>query len=250
MSTKATDRRAKIEAAAPKGRGGANKIVVATIVAVLAIAAIVTGVIVADQGKKADLSAGGSSLPKNVAAMGAGLVVNPSAPSDVPTLDLWEDFQCPACASFEGAFGKQVNDMAKANEVKLVVHVLSFLDKNLGNDSSNRAANAAFCAADQDRFLEYHQTTFANQPEQEGTGYTDAQLGQFAQTAGITGAGLDTWQKCFDAREHNQYVESVQTQSAKDGVNGTPTLKLDGQVVQLQGLTPQSFAEQVKAATK
>ena len=176
MSTKATDRRAKIEAAAPKGRGGANKIVVATVVAVLAIAAIVTGVIVADQGKKADLAAGGSSLPKNASAMGAGLVVNPTAPSNVPTLDLWVDFQCPACASFEGAFGDQMAEMAEANEAKLVVHVLSFLDKNLGNDSSNRAANAAFCAADQDRFLEYHQTTFAEQPEQEGTGYTDAQL--------------------------------------------------------------------------
>ena len=76
MSTKATDRRAKIEAAAPKSRGGANKIVVATVVAVLAIAAIVIGVIVADQGKKADLAAGGSALPKNAAAMGAGLVAN------------------------------------------------------------------------------------------------------------------------------------------------------------------------------
>lgn len=250
MSTKATDRRAKIEAAAPKSRGGANKIVVATVVAVLAIAAIVVGVIVADQGKKADLAAGGSSLPKNAAAMGAGLVANPSAPASAPTLDLWVDFQCPACAAFEKAFGDQLVGMTKANDVKLVVHVLSFLDKNLGNDSSNRAANAAFCAADQGRFLEFQQTVYKNQPEQEGTGYTDAQLKQFAASSGVTGAGLGAWQKCYDARDHNQYVESVQTQSAKDGVNGTPTLKLNGTVMQLQGLTPQSFADQVKAATK
>ena len=147
MSTKATDRRAKIEAAAPSSRGGANKIVVATVVAVLAIAAIVIGVIVADQGKKADLAAGGSALPKDAAAMGAGLVANPSAPASAPTLDLWVDFQCPACAAFEKAFGDQLVGMTKANDVKLVVHVLSFLDKTCGNDSSNRAANAAACAA-------------------------------------------------------------------------------------------------------
>jgi protein-disulfide isomerase len=249
MSTQAKDRRAKIEAAAPQGRGGANKIVVATVVAVLAIAAIVAAVIVADQGKKADLAAGGSSLPRNASAMGAGLVVNPSAPANVPTLDLWVDFQCPACASFEETYGDQMAQMAADNEVKLVVHVLSFLDNKLGNDSSKRAANAAFCAADQDAFLPYHQAVFAGQPQREGQGYTDAQLTEFAEKAGVTGAGLTTWQQCYDAREHNQYVESVQTQSAKDGVNGTPTLKLNGQPLQLQGLTPQSFAEQVKAAT-
>lgn len=250
MSTQAKDRRAKIEAAKPKGRGGANKVVVATVVAVLAIAAIVAAVIVADQGKKADLAAGGSSLPKNAPAMGAGLVVNPSAPANIPTLDLWVDFQCPACASFEESFGDQMAQMTQDNEVRLVVHVLSFLDSNLGNDSSNRAANAAFCAADQDAFLPYHQAVFAGQPQREGQGYTDGQLTEFAGKAGLSGAALNTWQQCYEARAHNQYVGSVQTQSAKDGINGTPTLKLNGQPLELQGLTPQSFAEQVKAATR
>jgi protein-disulfide isomerase len=249
MSDKAADRRAKVQAAAPRNRGGANRIVVATVVVVLAIVAVVAGVIIADRGTKQDAQAGGSSLPKNAAAMGTGLVVNPSAPDNVPTLDLWIDFQCPACASFEETFGDQVAAMAKADEVKLVVHVLSFLDQNLGNDSSNRAANAAFCAADQDAFLAYHQAVFAAQPEREGAGYTDAQLEQIAQSVGLTGSALDTWRQCYDSRAHNQYVESVQTQSAKDGVNGTPTLKLDGQTVELQSLTPESFAAQVKAAT-
>jgi len=250
MASRTTDRRAKIEAAAPRSRGGANKIVVATVVAVLAIAAIVAGVIIADQNKKSDLAKGGSSLPAGASAMGVGLVANTSAPANVPTVDLWADLQCPACKQFEDAFGNQINEMAQNNEIKLVVHVLSFLDKNLGNDSSNRSANAAFCAADQDAFLTYFRGVYAIQPEQEGTGYTDAQLRQVAEASGINGNGLDTWQKCYDAREHNQYVESVQTQSAKDGINSTPTVKLDGKPLQLQGLTPQSFAEQVKAATQ
>jgi protein-disulfide isomerase len=250
MASKTSDRRAKIEAAAPKSRGGANRIVVATVVAVLAIAAIVAGVIIADQNKNADVSKGGSSLPRGASAMGVGLVANTSAPSTVPTMDIWADFQCPACKQFEDAFGDQVNQMAKDNQVRLVVHVLSFLDKNLGNDSSNRAANAAFCAADQGAFLPYFRGTYAIQPAQEGAGYTDAQLRQVAEASGIKGAGLDRWQKCYDARDHNQYVESVQTQSAKDGINSTPTIKINGKQVQLQGLTPQSFADQVKAATQ
>jgi protein-disulfide isomerase len=250
MPSQASDRQAKIQAAAKKGRSGPNRIIIGTVVAVLAIFAVVAAVIVADQGRKAEQSAGGSALPKGASAMGAGLVVNADAPAGVPTLDLWVDYQCPACKSFEDAFGEQVTQLAEQDKVKLVVHVLSFLDDNLGNDSSNRAANAAFCAADQDAFLPFHNATFAGQPAREGDGYTDADLAGFAEQAGLTGAKQTAWKQCYDAREHNQYVESVQTQSSKDGINGTPTVKLDGEVLQLQGLTPESFAAKVEAATR
>jgi protein-disulfide isomerase len=181
--------------------------------------------------------------------MGAGIVVNPGAPASVPTLDLYEDFQCPVCAAFERQFGASVNQIADQNQAKVVVHMLSFLDDNLGNDSSNRAANAAACASDAGRFMPYHGAVFAGQPAKEGQGYTDAQLTSFATAAGITGSALDTWQKCYDNRTHNQYVESVQTQSDMVGINGTPTIKINGRTLELSALTsPQALADAVKAA--
>ena len=263
MTSSSASRKAKIQAAAPKGgirsggksgkggsQGGANRIVVATVVVVLVIAAVITAVVLGSQDKKAATTAGGSTLPKNVAAMGAGLVVNPGAPATVPTLDLYEDFQCPICARFEDIFGLQIVDMVKANQIKLVAHPLSFLDDNLRNDSSNRAANAAACASDADKFLQYHAATFQGQPAKEGAGYTDAQLKNFAVQAGLSGTSLTTWEQCYSAKTHNQWVESVQTQSEKDGVNGTPTVKLNGKAIDLTGLTQASLAAQVKAATK
>ena len=249
MSSSSASRKAKIEAARPKGGGGANRIVVATVVVVVIIVAVVTAVILGSHGKNTASSSGGGSLPKGAPAMGAGIVVNPSAPSSVPTMDLYEDFQCPVCGAFEKQFGQQVTAMANQNQMKLVVHMLSFLDDNLNNDSSNRAANAAACAADADRFLPYHSAVFAGQPATEGEGYTDAQLKEFATTAGISGSALTTWQKCYDSREHNQYVESVQTQSEKDGVNGTPTIKINGKTLDLGTLTsPNALLDAVKAA--
>jgi protein-disulfide isomerase len=263
MTSSSASRKAKIRAAAPKGgirsggksgkggsQGGANRIVVATVVVVLVIAAVITAVILGSQDKEAATTAGGSTLPKNVPAMGAGLVVNSGAPATVPTLDLYEDFQCPICARFEEIFGLQLVDMVKANQIKLVAHPLSFLDDNLRNDSSNRAANAAACAADADKFLQYHAATFQGQPAKEGAGYTDAQLKQFAVQAGLSSTALTTWDQCYAAKSHNQWVESVQTQSEKDGVNGTPTIKLNGKAIDLTGLTQASLAAQVKAATK
>ena len=73
MSTKATrpsgqDRGGR----APRRRGGANRIVVATVVAVLAIAAIVIGVIVADQGKKADPRRGAARCRRTPPPWGPG----------------------------------------------------------------------------------------------------------------------------------------------------------------------------------
>jgi protein-disulfide isomerase len=206
-------------------------------------------VVVGAQKKQTASTSGGSSLPAGAPAMGAGIVVNPNAPKTVPTMDLYVDYQCPVCAAFERQFGAQVTQMADTNQVRLIVHTLSFLDDNLRNDSSSRAANAAACASDQGRFLPYHNAVFAGQPAQEGAGYTDADLKAFAATAGLNGSALDSWQKCYDSRKHNQYVESVQTQSEKDGITGTPTIKINGRQLSLSKLTdPQALTDAVKAA--
>ena len=252
MTSSSATRKAKIAAATPKSpqRKGANPVVVATVVVVVIVAAVVAAVIIGSRDKEEATTSGGASLPKGAAAMGAGIVVNPDVPAGVPTLDVYEDFQCPICAEFEHRFGEGIEALAEKNQVKLVFHTLSFLDANLRNDSSNRAANAASCAADQDKFLEYHSAAFGAQPLKEGAGFSDAALKAAAEKVGITGAGLTSWEKCYTDRAHNQYVESVQTQSEKDGVNGTPTLKLDGKAVNLNGFTNESLEAAVKAATK
>ena len=145
--------------------------------------------------------------------------------------------------------GPQIRTLADAGQIKLVYHMMSFLDANLGNDSSTRAANAAACAADAGKFLQYHAAVFAGQPTQEGAGYTNAQLTQFAKTAGITGSALTTWQQCATSAQHAQYVTDVETASGKAGVNGTPTIKLNGTDITKTMTTPEALVATVKAAT-
>ena len=149
--------------------------------------------------------------------------------------------------------GAEITSLATAGEVKLVLHILSFLDGNLKNDSSTRSANATACAADAGKAMEYHSAVFAAQPTQEGVGYTDAQLSEFATTSGITGDPLATWQKCTSSGQHAQYVTDVQTGAEKAGVFSTPTLKLNGQDItkSLQSAdAAASLIAQVKASTK
>ncbi len=247
-----TDRRAKIQAATPRGAKGPSRILIGGIVVVVAIAVVVAWVIIADRSSKDRASAGGSALPKGASAMGAGLDAYPGVTpaKGAPTLDIYEDFQCPICKRFEQLFGSTVKDLGSSGKAEVRYHVLTFLDDNLGNDSSLRAANAAMCAADRGKFPGYHDAVYAGQPTNEGDGYTDDQLTQFATQAGITGSGLDAWQSCYDDRAHNQYVQSVQTQASKDGVNGTPTVVLNGSKLDLANLTPEKFRQNVLAAAK
>jgi protein-disulfide isomerase len=246
--TSRPDASAKIKAAAPKQ--GPNRILIGGIVAAVAILGIVLAVILGSSSGSSGTS-GSSALPQGATGTGGGIVANAStAKAGAPTLDLYEDFQCPVCGKLEQVFGQQISSMAKAGDIKLVVHMMSFLDAKLGNDASVRAAAAAACAADQGKFLDYHGVVYANQPAQEGAGYTDADLMGFASKAGISGSALTTWTKCFDARTHLGYAKDVETAAEKAGVFSTPTLKLNGKDLPLQQLSQQYLTDQVKAATK
>jgi protein-disulfide isomerase len=238
----------KIAAATPKG--GPNVVIIGAVIAVVVVVAVVVAIVIGNNSKGSSTAASGSAVPIGVVGgTGGGILVNPGkAKSNAPTLDVYADFQCPICGRFEKAFGPAVTSMAEAGQIKYVVHMMSFLDTNLRNDSSERATNAAACAADVGKFPGYHSAVFAAQPAREGDGFTDVQLTEIAKTVGITGATLTTWQQCTSSGQHNQYVTDVATASGKAGVTGTPTVKLNGKDITKTLSTPDALAAQVKAA--
>lgn len=148
-----------------------------------------------------------------------------------PVLEIYEDFQCPACKQFEENVGPSVRQLESSGDAKVVYHVLSFLDGNLGNDASARAANAAGCAQQQGAFLAYHDTVFANQPANEGDGYTDEQLLEFGKTAGVPDQAAFT--TCVNGGTFDGWVTLVQANANEAGITGTPTIVVAGQKVDL-----------------
>ncbi len=237
-----SERQAKIQAVSKQSSGGANKIVVAAVVVVVAIIAVVGGVIWQQSRVKASTSsAAPPTTPGSTSTikMGEGFtVVFPGVQlvDGAPTLDIFEDFQCPACGQFEGAFKPTIEELAKAGKVKLVYHIKNFLDDNLRNDSSTRAGVGAFCAAEAGKFLEYHDQLYAHQPAQEGQGWTDAELTSFAEQAGLSGTELTTWKSCFAEQKYASYIVSVEKASFADGVKGTPTIRINGKQIELSQL--------------
>ncbi len=164
-------------------------------------------------------------VPANVSLADGVTVGEPTAPV---TLDLYEDPQCPVCAQFEAQVGPTVAGWISSGKVKVHYHVISFLDSASTTKYSSRAANALYAAAavSPDAFAQLHQLLYQQQPAEGSAGLTEATLVQLAQQAGA-GAAADP----IRAGTYAGYVAKATDQSSKDGVTGTPTVRVDGKTV-------------------
>lgn len=219
------DASAKLAATQPQK--GPSKILIGAVVAVVII--LVGGIAWLRTDPFASPEATG---PKGSIAGGKGVVAYPGkAKEGAPVVDVFEDFQCPYCGQLESANGKAMDAMAAKGEIKLVVHSMSFLDENLGNDSSKKAANAAMAAADVGAFPAYRAAVFAAQPDKEGTGFTDEVLQKAADEAGIKGKARTTFNEAVKDGTYLDYVEDIQKAANDAGVNGTPQVRINGEPV-------------------
>jgi protein-disulfide isomerase len=177
----------------------------------------------------------GQIVPPSATADRAAIMVNPTVGVSVPLVVEYFDYQCPACRATDHVFGARLAELASKGVIRLEFHAMTFLDDNLRNDSSTRAAVAAACADTVDAYGSYHRVIYANQPAKEGAGYLDSQLRTtFAASAGINGSRLQTFQKCYDSRATATFVVGVD-QAAKDaGVHSTPTLRFNGKDIRSQ----------------
>ena len=166
------------------------------------------------------------------AAIPGAIVLGPTG-QGLPVVDVFEDYQCPACASVQTVLGPQVDALVQGGRTEVRFHLMSFLDQMLGNDSSVRAAAGAFCAHDQDRFLAWHNALWANHPAAEGDGWTDAQLEAIAGKAGLD---AKAWGACVASGKSAGRVADANEGALAAGVNSTPTFRLNGTRLDLQSV--------------
>jgi protein-disulfide isomerase len=215
--TKQDARKARQVAAQQASRRRTRTIMIIAVFAVVVIAAVAVWA-----AKRPPSSNTSANVPAGVNSDGGV----PVGTATSPVVDVYEDFQCPICKGFEDNVAPTLHQMVNDGQIKIVYHIMSFLDINLSNDSSKRAANAAGCAQDQGMFLAYHDQVYANQPTTEGVGYTDDQLIQFAETVGIP--DMARFQQCVANDTFGGWVTQMEVSSENDQVTGTPTLMVNG----------------------
>lgn len=203
-------------------------------------------------------SSTGAARPRAALGPGQGMVVpavGGQSATRGPRIDIYLDPQCPWCKRFHETLKAGFDDIRARGAATIVVHPKSFLDAELDNDASHRAAQGMACASDAGRLWEYTDAMFTGQPFEEGQGYTDVQLEQFATTAGIDGPRLTAWRSCVADDRYAAYVRQVEERTAReDRVLGTPTYRVDGHEVDLDDVLPegsapdpQAFFDQVRA---
>jgi protein-disulfide isomerase len=164
-----------------------------------------------------------AAIPSNVSVEdGYGVVFNKEL-QDVPFIEIYEDFQCPACQRFEGIIGEYVEDLINTKKAKVAYHPLSFL-----GPESQIAANASGCAADQGKFIEFHKLLYANQPSENSGAWNSAYLTTLSLGLGITSKDYD---KCITTNKYKDWVVNVANEGAKRNINSTPTVFINGKEI-------------------
>lgn len=141
------------------------------------------------------------------------------------TVDLYEDFMCPICHEFETQTGPTIKQLVAAQKITVRYHPVSILDRaSNGTRYSTRAAGAAAAAAQDGKFVEYHDVLYANQPEEGSNGLTDAKLIELGKSVGLG----DTFAKAVTDRTYDAWVGKVTNAFAAHGYTGTPTVVVAG----------------------
>lgn len=215
--------------------GGSNRSVVAGVGIVVLVALVVgIGVWLQSRNEPGDLPA---AIP----------TVQPAAQYDVQrddtavvtgrgdapvTIEIYEDFLCPACGEFEHAYREQLAHAASDGSAKVIYHPVAILDElSEPQGYSTMAAGAALCAADADIYPAFHDSLYANQPVERGPAWTRPQLQQLGRDLG---AG-DEFARCV-RNDDGRVAEATSRAAARisemrsDGGFGTPTVLVNGQL--------------------
>lgn len=121
------------------------------------------------------------------------------------------DYQCGYCRKGALEVIPQVYEwLVRRGKVEII-----FLDLPLQNATSFKAAKAAACAGDQNKFWEMHDRMFEHA--------TTLPQNRFPEHAAAIGLDTDAFQKCLDSRKHEADIrEDVRVAQKVLGIGGTP----------------------------
>jgi len=155
---------------------------------------------------------------------------NAMGPEDAPVLVYeFADFQCPACAQFS-TFGHPLIKERLVDEgiVRFVRYDFPLVR---AHPHAFLASRAARCAGDQGRYWEYHDVLYGRQPTWSPTRDPS---GEFIDYSELVGIDRRAFQQCLRSDQHAEEVTRNLMLGESLGVNGTPTLMVNGERIQLR----------------
>lgn len=195
-------------------------------VVLVSVAAVVIGIaVIAFAGPPAATSA---ELVKPPSSYPAALVDGETlGASTAPVvLELYSDFQCPACRTFVTQHLQfLLREFVEPGTLRIEARDIDILGRGTPNESLELAAGAA-CAASQDRYWQFHDYVFWNQGR-ENQGDHDAAF--IASVADAVGLDRAAWDACVAQPDARTATTARTSAALAQGINSTPTLVINGQ---------------------
>ena len=145
--------------------------------------------------------------------------LSPAKGSSKPAVTIVEfsDFECPFCGAVQDALRQVLENYGR--DVRLVFKHLPLE----GHRNSLPAARAAYCAAEQDRFWQFHDALFASK---------NLSPSVFTQIATELGLGLPKFQACLSSEQSRAaIVKDIET-ARLFRIESTPSFIVNGKLIQ------------------
>jgi len=137
----------------------------------------------------------------------------------------YSDFNCVHCKDFWA----QGEDQLLTQYIETGKVYFEYIPMSFISPSSVTAAQAAYCAADQNKFWEYHDYVFANY----GADFSSSMLKGLATKAGLN---MNDFNTCFNANKYQLQVTKDMQGAQNAGINSTPTFLVNGVTADIQTL--------------
>ena len=146
-------------------------------------------------------------------AMGSPILGDPDAPVSIVEFG---DYQCHQCHNwFLDTKPMIMRDYIETGKVNLVFVDFAFL----GRDSP-KAAEATYCADDQNKYWEYHDSLYTAQESKIDNGWANSErLKAFAFNLNLD---MDLFNECLDSGKYSKRVQYNSQEARDNGVRGTP----------------------------
>ena len=149
------------------------------------------------------------------------------------TIVEWGDYQCTFCYKFHQNTLDIINeDFIKTGKVKII-----FKDFPLNGVDSKLAAEASYCAQDQEKYWKYHDELFKNWGGERTGWITRESLDKFAETVDLD---VEKFNECLDDHKYENKVDLLYEFGKEIGIDATPSFLVfnDQKMIKIRGNQP------------
>jgi len=201
--------------------------------------AIIAAVLAAAIGVGAFLLRSTRPQPSTTSSSTASPVASPTAltPKSVVTIEEFGDYQCPPCGALHPVVKNLKNEYG--DRVRFVFYHLPLTQIH---KHALEAAHAAAAAGLQGKFLEMHNLLYESQNAWSEAGDLRPIVVNFARQLGLD---VDRFTRDMDGARVDALVSADVRRANAMGVNATPTLFIDGQLIENENLTVENLRKEI-----